>query len=45
MKLLLLQCMSPQMARLRHHTVPLGIPLAVPKPTCRDSAPRAGFDP
>src|SRR6266550_2397730 len=32
-------------ARLRHGTVPLGIPLAAPKRTYRDGAPRTGFDP
>ncbi len=42
---ILLQRMSPLLALLRHRAVPLGIPLLAAKRTCRNSAPRAGFDP
>src|SRR5713101_7089594 len=41
---LLLQRGSLELALLRHRAVPLGIPLLAAKRTCRNSAPRAGFD-
>jgi hypothetical protein len=37
--------MSPLLARLRHHAVLLGIPLAAPKQTCSGNTRRTGFDP
>jgi hypothetical protein len=41
----LVRCVSRLMARLRHHAVPVGIPLAAPKRTCSGNTRRTGFDP
>ena len=37
--------MSPEVAQLRHGSVPLGIPLAAPKRTWSGNTRRTGFDP
>ena len=45
MKLLLLQCMSPQSARLRRQPVTLGVPVSEAERTCSGKPLAAAFGP